>query len=1123
MANTLLKLGWSDPLSDVFGDHPRLGPVVDLNDGVTCTLATPQGLDLPAPPRTLVASGNIRTQGEAATRAIYRHNRRATARILVGPMGSYSDLASNLRTLVAWLNAPPDVACSLQYQPIGASSPVYLDVVGAAHDIPEDEGQWLRLQFEPVEIVFFCRPGLRGDRITLQNLLPNPGFEAPSGPGVTVFADPLTSLNAYTVQAGSAPTSGPSSSYVDAILADAPLRYYRLGLADDASHAYDIAGSGQTGTPVNTPTQQVAGGLTGDTDTCYTFASASGQRITLPSGGTLPTGNTPWTVRARIKFAANPSAIAHIANFGAAATHQMGGIYIDTSGSAHASSFNGDTTAGAALSLNTWHEVVGTWDGTTLKCYVDGAAYGTNATPGNMSIPANPAASIAARVDGTTQYFNGQIDEVTFYGGALAAARIAALSTAAGGVSGTLANAATFATGSRVSFGSPDWSAVNAWALRFRYVTSLAISAYLHYTDANNYLLAQLASGANGFKIVHTIGGVATMVAQATAPLQHEAWYWLQVTQFPGVAGDPPYLSAALNDDAAGAVGALVVGIAGAAADAITALAGQPQLAVAGAGLALGGLASGVGHAVALFGPGAWSFAGNGGTALCCGAWDTATTYPGGLTTSFAAARIDCGPNGSVDARWQLFAGGAVGGSWAAPVKAAGDSLQLGVETKSAGLGAGAMTTLTVAEYDAYGALLRTDTGWMPPSVTGSQASWTRLAGTYVTGADCAYVDLALRVVDATSGSAGGTVWFDNAQLWDATSTGATSMPYCELRFPQAPAQLLVTGLLGDLPAPAQIAFGTYLTDWPAGSSLSFALGRRARADASARLAGASVGGFGATFSPQSAATLDAGSFGGYYVSATVSGGWNPRAFSPKAGDEPGTYHLWGRFLTKQSTGNLGNVQVRAVTVQQGSPWFGQVDQSDYYGQYYGPYAAPLTAANTWTPVDAGQVTLPPFAQGALSDPAQTYVTPRQQWSDATGGGSVCQMGWQVLLPVDGSLLLGTLLNPSNSVIDVAGSWLWAYADPLGAPNGLPPAWTYSLEPAALANPARGAGGPGTTTTGSINVNFGADPYLTLDPQQHLSGGDAFNQIAALLTDGAGAVLPIYAEISYSPLYLYPR
>jgi hypothetical protein len=38
MAGTILRLGWSDPRTDVFGAHPLLGDVVDLNDGVTFTL-----------------------------------------------------------------------------------------------------------------------------------------------------------------------------------------------------------------------------------------------------------------------------------------------------------------------------------------------------------------------------------------------------------------------------------------------------------------------------------------------------------------------------------------------------------------------------------------------------------------------------------------------------------------------------------------------------------------------------------------------------------------------------------------------------------------------------------------------------------------------------------------------------------------------------------------------------------------------------------------------------------------------------------------------------------------------------------------------------------------------------
>jgi hypothetical protein len=77
MAGTLVRLGWSDPLTDTFGAHPLLGAVLDLNDGQTYTLLSPQGLNLSAPTRTLVSAGNIRTQGQTITRAINRHNRQA--------------------------------------------------------------------------------------------------------------------------------------------------------------------------------------------------------------------------------------------------------------------------------------------------------------------------------------------------------------------------------------------------------------------------------------------------------------------------------------------------------------------------------------------------------------------------------------------------------------------------------------------------------------------------------------------------------------------------------------------------------------------------------------------------------------------------------------------------------------------------------------------------------------------------------------------------------------------------------------------------------------------------------------------------------------------------------------
>ena len=172
---------------------------------------------------------------------------------------------------------------------------------------------------------------------------------------------------------------------------------------------------------------------------------------------------------------------------------------------------------------------------------------------------------------------------------------------------------------------------------------------------------------------------------------------------------------------------------------------------------------------------------------------------------------------------------------------------------------------------------------------------------------------------------------------------------------------------------------------------------------------------------------------------------------------------------------------------------------------------------------------LPPQALGALTDPSQNYLTPHAQWVDNTGGGgSQAQASWAALLPVDGSLLVGTLNNPSNGTVAVSTSWVWAYFDGLltnraGAQDG--PAWGYSIEAGANPNPAHAGGGPGTQTTGSININSGADPYLVLDPGVTVAqtGQQGVNQLVGYLEDGNAAVLPFAAEIAYYPLYLWPR
>jgi hypothetical protein len=76
----------------------------------------------------------------------------------------------------------------------------------------------------------------------------------------------------------------------------------------------------------------------------------------------------------------------------------------------------------AALPLNTWTHVAVTYDGTTLRVFINGTQAGSAAVAGSIA-----ASTGALRIGGNSvwgEYFNGLIDEVRIYNRALSAAEI---------------------------------------------------------------------------------------------------------------------------------------------------------------------------------------------------------------------------------------------------------------------------------------------------------------------------------------------------------------------------------------------------------------------------------------------------------------------------------------------------------------------------------------------------------------------------------------------------------------------------------------------------------------------------------------------------------------------------
>ena len=95
------------------------------------------------------------------------------------------------------------------------------------------------------------------------------------------------------------------------------------------------------------------------------------------------------------------------------------GVFISTSGGSDLGPM-----AGSVLAANTWSHIAGTYDGATVKLYVNGVLAGSQAVTGNILTSTG-----ALRIGGNAvwgEYFAGLIDEVRIYNTALTQTQIQA-------------------------------------------------------------------------------------------------------------------------------------------------------------------------------------------------------------------------------------------------------------------------------------------------------------------------------------------------------------------------------------------------------------------------------------------------------------------------------------------------------------------------------------------------------------------------------------------------------------------------------------------------------------------------------------------------------------------------
>jgi hypothetical protein len=217
--------------------------------------------------------------------------------------------------------------------------------------------------------------------------------------------------------------------YMDSVLADSPVAYWRLGEASGTTAADGIRG--RHGSYIGTPTPNQTGALNGDANPAVTFNGTS-QYAGVPYDAAL--NPAQFSLEAWAKptgGAGNWRAVAGTWSDDLSSTARGVGIWANGSNQWTVWAGNGTSPStvvtGPAITTNTWAHLVATYDGTTLRLYVNGILAGSS-TGGFTANTSGPLGISAFNYPtaGWNDFFPGQIDEVALYSSALSQTRVQA-------------------------------------------------------------------------------------------------------------------------------------------------------------------------------------------------------------------------------------------------------------------------------------------------------------------------------------------------------------------------------------------------------------------------------------------------------------------------------------------------------------------------------------------------------------------------------------------------------------------------------------------------------------------------------------------------------------------------
>ena len=221
------------------------------------------------------------------------------------------------------------------------------------------------------------------------------------------------------------------SPYVTAVLADNPLLYYRFGEQSGAPARDEITGAAQA-YPVQGATLGAAGALAGDTNTAITVDGTG--KIDLVQDADFE-GRQPYSVEVWVSRATSGgSGLGFLVDHQAWSGGRRGwALRANPAGFAFeraitvdgGTSYNSTGTDEPAVA-GEWHHVVGTFDGTTLRLYVDSVRRDTFGGGIMLSKVGSTAVGKQNCTPCSNTGYYGTLDELAIYPQALNEARVAA-------------------------------------------------------------------------------------------------------------------------------------------------------------------------------------------------------------------------------------------------------------------------------------------------------------------------------------------------------------------------------------------------------------------------------------------------------------------------------------------------------------------------------------------------------------------------------------------------------------------------------------------------------------------------------------------------------------------------